>query len=281
MGIALDPDYSQNHYIYIMHSYLDAGNVYNRVVRLVENNNSAMIDKVLINRIPGGMVHNGGRIKIGPDGKLYITTGDAGSPALAQDLTSLAGKILRINLDGSIPEDNPIPSSPVYSFGLRNPQGIDWSPLGTLYASDHGPMAHDEINIILPMRNYGWPLAQGEEEAEGLTIQKPLIHSNGTTWAPSGITFVNQGAWKNQLLVAALRGEELLSLILDQTGTSVEQLEAWLQREFGRLREVLQAGDGSIYLTTSNRDGRGIYHPGDDKVIRLTTIPDTGQASLY
>jgi len=156
MGIALDPNYSQNHYMYVMHSYAEGNRIYNRVVRLVENNNRASLDRVLLDKIPGGRIHNGGRIKIGPDQKLYITTGDAGNSALAQDYTSTAGKILRIELDGSIPKDNPISNSPVYSLGHRNPQGLAWNSRNVLYASEHGQSAHDEINIIKPGANYGY-----------------------------------------------------------------------------------------------------------------------------
>ncbi|MGL5642616.1 MAG: PQQ-dependent sugar dehydrogenase, partial [Paraclostridium sp.] len=148
MGIALDPNFSQNHYIYVMYSYSEGNKIYNRVARLIENNNRASINKVLLDKIPGGQIHNGGRIKIGPDKKLYITTGDAGNPSLAQDLTSTAGKILRIELDGSIPNDNPIINSPIYSLGHRNPQGLAWNSKNVLYASEHGQSAHDEINII-------------------------------------------------------------------------------------------------------------------------------------
>jgi glucose/arabinose dehydrogenase len=269
LGIALDPNYSQNHNIYIMHTYLEGNTVYNRVVRLFEEGNKAVIDYILIDRIPGGTIHNGGRIKFGPDQKLYITTGDAGRPFLAQDLNSTAGKILRISSDGTIPEDNPLPGSPIYSFGHRNPQGLAWDQRGVLYASEHGQTAHDEINLILPGRNYGWPLIQGDEEIADSYLRKPLINSNDITWAPSGIAFVNQGPWQGRLLASTLRGEALLSFTLNSSGTRVERVDSLLSQEYGRLREVLQADDGSIYLTTSNRDGRGIYRQGDDKVLRL------------
>ncbi|HYE69260.1 MAG TPA: PQQ-dependent sugar dehydrogenase, partial [Anaerovoracaceae bacterium] len=200
MGIALDPDFSQNQNMYVIHTYKEGDQYYNRVVRLIEHNNAASLDRVLLDKIPGGLIHNGGRLKIGPDRKLYITTGDAGTSALAQDPTSLAGKILRINRDGSIPEDNPFPGSPVYSLGHRNPQGLSWNPNGILYASEHGASAHDEINIILPGGNYGWPLVQGDEESSEINVQKPLINSGEETWAPSGISYVKQGPWKGKLL---------------------------------------------------------------------------------
>ncbi|MBP3911262.1 MAG: PQQ-dependent sugar dehydrogenase, partial [Niameybacter sp.] len=136
MGIALDPNFTQNHYLYVMHSYTQNNQIYNRVIRLLEISNRASIDRIILDQIPGGRIHNGGRIKIGPDQKLYVTTGDAGNAMLAQDLQSTAGKILRIALDGSIPIDNPFPSSPVYSLGHRNPQGLTWNFQNTLYACE-------------------------------------------------------------------------------------------------------------------------------------------------
>lgn len=269
MGIALDPNYSQNRYMYVMHSYTEGNRIYNRVVRLAESNNMASIDRVLLDKITGGRIHNGGRLKIGPDKKLYITTGDAGNPALAQDSTSTAGKILRIELDGSIPKDNPISNSPVYSLGHRNPQGLAWNSRNVLYASEHGQTAHDEINIIRPGANYGWPLVQGDETSTQVVTQKPLIHSGEVTWAPSGITFVDQGSWQGKLLVACLRGEQLLAMSLNGNGTVVRNVESLFKNEYGRLRDVIQGRDGSIYLTTSNRDGRGNPRISDDKIIRL------------
>lgn len=270
MGVVLDPSYLQNHYIYVMYSYLEDNKVYNKVVRLIENNNKAFIDKVILDKIPGGRIHNGGRLKIGPDKKLYITTGDAGIPNLAQDLTSLAGKILRVELDGSIPKDNPIINSSIYSLGHRNPQGLAWNSNSILYEAEHGQAAHDEINIIKAGINYGWPIVQGNEVSNNILSQKPLIQSGEETWAPSGITFISQGPWKSRLLVANLRGSQLLSISLNEEGTMVTNVESIMKNEFGRLREVVEAKDGSIYITTNNRDGRGNPNVNDDKIIKLT-----------
>lgn len=269
MGIVLDPDFLSNRYIYVMHSYIENGSIYNRVVRLTEQKDKVSLYAVIIDKIPGGRIHNGGRIKIGPDQKLYITTGDSGTGNFAQDITNLAGKILRINLDGGIPEDNPFVNSPVYSFGHRNPEGLAWDLSNVLYASEHGQNAHDEINIIRAGGNYGWPIVQGEEVTDQLITVKPLIQSGDITWAPSGITFINQGPWLRRLLVSCLRGEQLLSFTLDEQGNEVINLEFWLKNSFGRLREAVQAVDGSIYLTTSNMDGRGTPKLNDDKIIRL------------
>ncbi len=269
MGIELDPDFLQNHYIYVMHTYREGNQIYNRVVRLIEQGNKASLDRVLIDKIPGAQIHNGGRIKVGPDGKLYIATGDAADPQLAQDPLSTAGKILRIERDGSIPDDNPFLNSPVYSLGHRNPQGLTWSPEGVFYASEHGARAYDEVNIIMPGANYGWPLVQGDEETDAVEVQKPLVHSGQETWAPAGIAYIDKGPWRGRLLLANLRGEQLVTFDLDETGDEVQQIERWLQGRYGRLREVILAEDGSIYLTTSNQDGRGRPDRTDDKIIRL------------
>lgn len=269
MGIALDPNFSQNHFIYVMYTYAENNQIYNRVIRLIEEDNTAFIDKILINKIPGGQIHNGGRIKIGPDHKLYITTGDAGNSILAQDINSTAGKILRLELDGKIPVDNPFINSPVYSFGHRNPQGLTWNPNHILYESEHGPIAHDEINIIHPGANYGWPLVIGNEDFTEFEGNKPVIESGEDTWAPSGIAYINQGPLDGNLLVANLRGNQLLAIKVSKEGTELEQVVPWLKNTFGRLREVVQAKDGSIYLTTNNMNGRGNPHMDDDRIIRL------------
>ncbi len=269
LGIALDPDFETNHFIYAMHSYYEDGKLYNRVVRLIEENNKATVDKVILDKIPTSNAHNGGRIKIGPDHKLYITTGDGGFANLSQDVSSLAGKILRINLDGTIPEDNPYPNSPVYSIGLRNPQGLAWGKNGELYATEHGPVAHDEINQIRAGANYGWPIVKGNEETQSVGVQKPLVQSENETWAPSGMAYINQGPWEGSLLVGELFGKGVLQVRLSEEGSEVVRVVPWLENSFGRIREVYQAADGSVYLTTSNRDGRGSPDATDDKIIRL------------
>lgn len=269
LGLVLDPHFAQNHYLYVYHTYKEGPTVYNRVLRLREHNNQASIDKVLIDKIPGSAIHNGGRIKIGPDQRLYITTGDARKPELAQDRTSLAGKILRIELDGTIPADNPFPASPVYSWGHRNPQGIAWNPqTGMLYSSEHGQSAHDEINRIEPGSNYGWPDIQGDQHRA--EMKSPILQSGEMTWAPSGMTFISKGPWAGQLIVANLRGEQLQRITIDPTQPNkVLEATALFQQEYGRLRNVVEAADGSLYVFTNNRDGRGVPKEGDDKIIRL------------
>jgi glucose/arabinose dehydrogenase len=214
--------------------------------------------------VGGSSIHDGGRVKFGPDGKLYWTTGDAGSPQLAQSLSSLNGKILRLNADGSIPADNPFPDSYVYSYGHRNPQGLAWEPgSGRLYATEHGPSARDEVNYIEPGKNYGWPVITGDQAQNNMVT--PLINSGSNTWAPSGAAFVTSGPWAGSLLFAGLRGESLFRLTINGLA-----LERYYANEFGRLRDVVMGSDGAIYILTNNRDGRGSPRSGDDRILRLT-----------
>lgn len=271
LGLALDPDFSTNHYMYVYHSYEKNGGIKNRVLRLVEQNNRARVDKVLLDNIPGSQNHNGGRLKIGPDGMLYITTGDALERERSQDRGDLAGKILRIQTDGIIPKDNPDSDSPIYSFGHRNPQGLAWHvETGRLYSTEHGQSAHDELNLIEPGANYGWPVIEGDTAEDGK--KRPLMHSGEQTWAPSGILFVRQGPWKNQLLAANLRGEQLWKAELDQENPGkIVSLHSLFSGDFGRIRDIEEGPDGSLYFLTNNRDGRGQERPDDDKIIRLVS----------
>ncbi len=271
LGLAVDPNFDENHFLYVYHSYQEEGQLRNRVVRLVERDNKATIDQILISDIPGNQVHNGGRIKIGPDGFLYITTGDAAVPSSAQIRSVLSGKILCIRLDGSIPSSNPFLDSPVYSLGHRNPQGLAWDPrTDNLYSSEHGPVAHDEINLIRPGLNYGWPIITGDQRRNGL--QTPIIQSGNVTWAPSGMTFVSRGPWRGQLLVANLRGSQILRFFIHpRNPRSIRLISAFFQSH-GRIRDVVEGPDGSLYVLTSNTGGQ--VRPGDDKLFRL--IPKRG-----
>jgi len=280
MGLALDPDFSTNGYVYTTYTYAAAGGgLQNRLVRLKEDRATGRgaMDTVLLDDVRGGRVHDGGRVSIGPDNKLYWTMGDSGSQDLAQSLDTLNGKILRLNLDGSIPADNPFPGSPIYSYGHRNPQGLAWQPgTGLLFALEHGPSGQqsccDEVNLIVPSQNYGWPRATGDQLLEG-TIP-PLLHSGTsreTTWAPGGATFVSSGPWASSLLFVGLRGESLYRVTLDPAGgRSVVGLEEHFKGQYGRLRDVVEGPDGALYLTTSNKDGRGRPNAGDDQLLRLT-----------
>src|ERR671922_2618891 len=185
LGLALHPNFTENHLLYVYYTYSNGSAVLNQVLMLTEKANKIVESKVIIDKIPAADRNDGGRIKFGPDGKLYIATGDARQPELAQDARSLAGKILRLNSDGSIPEDNPFDGSPVYSYGHRNIQGLAWHPLtGDLYVSEHGPEGNDEINLIKPGSNYGWPI----EDCNAQKFEKPVVCFNPAV-APAGMTF--------------------------------------------------------------------------------------------
>ena len=278
LGIALDPNFSENHYIYLYYTYNNFLETQNKVVRYVESNLSLTEDKILMENIPGGPFHDGGRIKFGPDDKLYITTGDAGNADLSQDLNSVAGKILRINSDGTIPEDNPFPDSPIYSYGHRNPQGLDWNKSGILLATEHGPsgwhgVAHDEINLIVPGENYGWPDIIGSETMEGLVT--PILNTGDDTWAPSGAEFYEGDTipqWTGKFFVATLRGNHLHMLDFNFENNTVISDKKLFQGEFGRLRDVVTGPDGNLYVLTSNKDGRGSPAINDDKILRIVPL---------
>lgn len=257
LGIAVDPNFNVNKYIYL---YYTTTSGVNRISRYILNNDSISNETVLLDNIPSAADHNGGRLKFGPDGKLYATTGDAENPNSAQDTNSLSGKILRLNPDGSVPSDNPF-GNYVYSYGHRDPQGITWNPTnGIMYESEHGNIMDDEINIITKGGNYGWPLLQGNESAQGYI--SPIDVYLNFTLAPSGIAY-----YQNHLYVAGLRGEQLRMLNLSNDGKNITS-ESMLFTNLGRLREVV-AHDGYLYISTSNRDGRGVPQPGDDKIIRV------------
>ncbi|MFE0558914.1 PQQ-dependent sugar dehydrogenase [Paenibacillus sp. NPDC058910] len=272
LGLALDPNFATNHYMYIYHSYKTSDNkVANRVVRLKENNNKATIDKVLITNLPGAVYHNGGRLKIGPDNKLYFGDGNYGNKD--DTLSYLGGKIFRLNLDGTIPADNPFgASSPIYSRGHRNPQGLAWQP-GTnrLFESEHGESSKDEINFIEPGNNYGWPKYEGGNQNQ-TGITPPLIYASGTTWAPSGMTFVTQGPWAGNLLVTNLKGKQIIRMVIgEQNGKPTinsSDLNYLFVNKYGRIRDIVEAPDGSLYFVTSNNgDKNGDGTP--DKLVRL------------
>ncbi|MEH7237255.1 PQQ-dependent sugar dehydrogenase [Bacillus sp. JJ1562] len=255
LGFTLAPDFQATNEAFMYHTYLEAGEIYNRVIR-VERIGSTWEEKtLLLEGIPGGRIHNGGRVKIGPDHKLYVTAGDGGVPELAQDLSSLAGKTLRMNLDGSIPDDNPFPNSYVYSYGHRNPQGLAWDEDDNLYSTEHGQSAHDEINLIEPGKNYGWPIIEGNETKPDMIT--PIYHTGEETWAPSGIDYAN-----GQLYIATLRGSKVRSYEI-ATG----RIEVVLDMN-SRMRDVF-IEDGKLYTITNNKDGRGNPMEDDDKLLSI------------
>lgn len=268
LGIALDPNHDDNRYVYIYYTTEDE---YNRVSRYRYNGEELVEESIIIDDIPGAKIHNGGRINFGPDGNLYIGTGDADNPDSAQDFDSLAGKILRIQPDGSIPADNPRADSPVYSMGHRNVQGLAWSQDGELYATEHGSQAKDKINLIESGANYGWPVHKGNIGDETPLVedyQNPLLSSGGVTWAPSGATFyrddVLPSEWHGKLLFAGLRSQGIWRLDTDNL-----ELHKLFDGSYGRLRDIQLGPDGHLYILTNNRDGRGQPEDTDDRILRL------------
>lgn len=261
LGMTLHPDFSSNNYVYLYFTYQgsDRG-TRNRVIRMKYQDNKLTDEKIIVDNIPGASNHNGGRIKFGPDNYLYITTGDAQNPSQAQDKNSLAGKILRVTQEGQPAPGNPF-NNLVYSYGHRNAQGLAWDSQGRLWATEHGrsglQSGLDELNIIEPGKNYGWPDIQGDEFKKDMVT--PVAHSGSDTWAPSGLAYLG-----NSLYFGGLRGSALYEFNINK-----QKLTEHFKNEFGRIRDVVVGPDNMLYVTTSNRDGRGNPASDDDKIIRV------------
>ena len=271
LGIALHPEYPADRSVYLYYTAADG----NRVSRFRLRDDFRFEGEEVLLTIPSGVFHDGGRIAFGSDGLLYVATGDATQRELAADRGSLAGKLLRINPDGSAAGDNPFAGSPVFSYGHRNPQGLDWDGDGQLYASEHGPTGedglccHDEVNAIRPGGFYGWPFFAGRSAADpGEPPEQPIapiVESGGNeTWAPAGLA-VDDAQGVATLYVALLAGERLLRISVQgreaETDVALEGL--------GRLRAAELGPDSCLYLTTSNTDGRGSPRDGDDRIVRV------------
>jgi glucose/arabinose dehydrogenase len=263
LGLALDPQFAQTRWVYVYYTAtMSAGRGANRVARYREVNSRLVERVVLLDNIPAAQIHDGGRLRFGPDGRLYITAGDAAVTSLAQDLSSYAGKILRIERDGTVPRENPF-ASPIFSWGHRNPQGLDWHPsTGELWASEHGATGNDEINVIRAGANYGWPRIEGAAALPGMETP---ITSYSPAIAPSGASFYRGSrfpAFGGNLFVATLSGSHLLRLRLD--GRRIVAEERLLDRRFGRIRDVVSGPDGFLYLCTNT---------GSDRILRLVPAP--------
>lgn len=271
LGLTLDPSFASSRLVYLYYTArTSSGRPVNRVVRYRESDNRLAERIVLLDDLPANVIHDGGRLKFGPDGLLYVTVGDAASEQLAQDIASPAGKILRINPDGTTPGGNPF-SSPVFSYGHRNPQGIDWNPAtGELWESEHGATGNDEINAIDVGVNYGWPRIEAAQTLPGM--REPAAFFNPAI-APSGASF-SRGQrfpqFANNLFVGTLRGTHLLRIRLDPAmPRRIVAQERLLDGKFGRIRDVVSGPDGYLYFCTNNRDGRGAPVAGDDRIARL------------
>lgn len=264
LGLAVHPNFDDNRLIYLYLSYATSGGIRNRVESYRFEDGQVSERRILIDDIPGAANHDGGRIEFGPDGLLYITTGDAQTPDSAQDINSLSGKILRLTDDGSTPSDNPF-NNPVYSYGHRNPQGLAWDEEGRLWSTEHGPSGsgsgYDELNLIEMGGNYGWPVIQGDQSREGMI--SPLLQSGGNeTWAPGDLEIVDGQAW-----FTGLRGSTLYSVPLDNINPG--NLNRHFVNRFGRLRAIRLGPDGLLYIGTSNKDGRGIPNENDDQIFKI------------
>ena len=264
LGIALHPDFSENHFVYLYLTTSVGEDLVNNVARYVYENNALTFDRVILDNIPASRFHDGGRIEFDENGMLYVTVGDAGNDASAQDTETLNGTILRVTDEGEIPSDNPFGNA-VYSYGHRNSQGLAWDEDGRLWSTEHGRSGvlsgYDEVNLITAGGNYGWPDSEGDTVAEGTVA--PKLHSGGSaTWAPASAAYHD-----GSLYFGGLRGEALYEAVL--AGDRVVELREHIKGEYGRIRAVRVGPDGMLYLTTSNRDGRGDPEDVDDRIIRL------------
>jgi glucose/arabinose dehydrogenase len=288
-ALALHPDFPTVPFVYVHYTHSADES---RLVRFRFNPSALILEEptTLLDGLHAALSHNGSRIVFSPDGtKLFLSLGEAFQPQMAQDLNEYSGKILRMNLDGSVPGDNPFPGSLVWSYGHRNPQGLVYAGNGKLYSSEHGPANNDELNLVEKGRNYGWPTVRGycdypEEKrfCADHQVREPLW-----IWSPtiavSGIEFYDHEAipeWRGSILVTSLKrdsrkhyGQRLVQLRLDQGGEKVIEANDYLVNAFGRLREVMSSPDGRVFIFTSNRELNAnrpaLERPGDDKLIML------------
>jgi aldose sugar dehydrogenase len=277
LGIALHPRFAQNRLFYLYMTVRESGRKVNRVERwkLAEDLASAALDRRLVDGIPSAAYHDGGRIRFGPDGMLYVGTGDGHERERSQDPRNLGGKLLRVTPDGEVPKDNPLAGNPLFVLGIRNTQGFDWSD-GRLYLTDHGPsgemgrQGHDEVDLAVPGANLGWPAIWGCETRKGMVT--PSL-----TWEeavpPGGASFYTGTAipeWRGSLLVATLRSGHLHRVKFSSTDPGqVELHESYFEGVAGRLRDVVMGPDGAPYVTTSNCDGRGTCGEQRDRILRV------------
>ncbi|MGH8653616.1 MAG: PQQ-dependent sugar dehydrogenase, partial [Gammaproteobacteria bacterium] len=281
MDLSLHPQFADNRLLYLAYAYRGDGQRV-RVVRFRESGGTLAERTVIIENIPAARYHAGTRVRFGPDGKLYITTGDATTRELAQQLTSLAGKTLRLNDDGTVPSDNPFATQrgarpEIWSYGHRNAQGIAWQPSTDLqFQTEHGPSGFDgpsgsdEVNIVERGKNYGWPIIQHGQARAGM--ESPLLEYTPAI-APASAMFYRGSAFpefRGHFFFGNLRGECIIRVVLD--GRHVLKQERLLEEQYGRIRNIAEDPAGIIYLSTSNRDGRGSPARDDDRILRLVPV---------
>lgn len=278
LGIAAHPQFADNRQFYVYLTHEDGEETRNRVERWVlsEDHQRATFERVIFGGIRAGKYHNGGRLRFGPDGMLYVGTGDAREPDLAQNPDAPEGKLLRLTPEGEVPSDNPFPGKPAFLLGVRNAQGFDWKDAGTLYFTDHGPSGermlrgHDEVSVAHKGDNLGWPTVYRCESGEGLVTPALTWHDA----APPGGAALYTGSaipeWKGSLLIGTLGSRHLHRVVFSaENPTQVAQHEVYLDNTHGRLRETLMGPDGHLYVTTSNCDGRGSCGPRQDLILRV------------
>lgn len=282
MDITLHPDFAKNGFVYLAYSYNKDGK-HVKVVRYRYADGKFTEAKPVVDNIPGTALHSGMRCRFGPDGKLYVTTGDSTDWNLAQKLDSLAGKTLRINDDGTIPTDNPFVDQKnvrpeIWAYGNRNSQGIAWQPgTNTMFETEHGPSIFegrggggDEVNILESGKNYGWPVIHHTETRDGMV--SPLLEYTPAC-APGSAMFYNGPAFlafKGNFFFGCLRSTRIIRVVLD--GRKVNAQEDLLEGVYGRIREMEEGPDGYIYFSTSNRDGRGSPTKDDDRIMRIVPV---------
>jgi glucose/arabinose dehydrogenase len=265
LGIAVHPAFDSNHFIYVYYTYEKDGTLWNKILRITELNNKLDAAKTIFDNMPGSVHNNGGIMKFGPDGKLYVGTGSISESSHGpQDIQSLEGKILRLNDDGTIPNDNPFSDSPIFSFGHMNPKGLGWDNEGNLFVTEMGPSKNDEINLVQSGGNYGWP----EQECSGNEEFIDPINCYDPAIDPGGIVFYYEDKVKldNPLVLATLRASHLFNLEIDD-----EEIKSQtsILSGMGRIRDVAVGPDGYLYLITSNTDGKGFPDASDDKLLRI------------
>lgn len=273
LGLALHPDFAGNHYVYLTYTASGPSGPMGRLMRFRESGNTLAEGVVLLDDVAASGIHNGSRVKFGPDRLLYVTYGDAANPSVAQDVATLNGKVLRFNDDGTSAAGNRF-SSPVFTFGHRNPQGLAWHPVtGDLWETEHGQIGNDEINVLDGGNNYGWPIIEGDATRPDMIAPRTFFTPSV---APSGAAFYSGNAipaFRNQLFVATLAGQALLRVTIDGTGLRhVASVERLLEHKYGRLRDVVNGPDGFLYFCTSNRDGRNTPIAEDDRLLRIVPI---------
>mgnify|MGYP005839796265 CR=1 FL=1 len=294
MGLALHPNFDLNSNVYTIYNYKgNAGETYIRLISLTYDGVKLHSPKIIFDSIPGAWNHDGARLWIDDDLTIFVSMGDAAVPNRSQQMNSLNGKILRMNIDGTVPPDNPFPNSYIWTLGHRNPQGLVKYE-GVLYSSEHGANTDDELNIILKGRNYGWPNVEGfcDKTSEKTFCEQNNVVEPIAAWTPTiaiaGIDFYNHNLipeWNNSVLTVALKSAVLVQNKLSQDRKKVISQTKYYENQFGRLRDLCISPDGRVFIATSNKDGRGNPKPQDDRIIEIKpkylNVNENNETNIY